>query len=124
LAEISGVRILITGDIEPDVQRQLERKFQLDGIEILKVPHHGSKFQDPAFLSEIDASIYLVSVGANSYGHPNPGLMAELGAGDSKVYRTDQSGAISLSWELSKELGRSIFSPRELGKGWWQIRWH
>lgn len=124
LAEISGVRILITGDIEPDVQRQLERKFQLDGIEILKVPHHGSKFQDPAFLSEIGASIYLVSVGANSYGHPNPGLMAELGAGDSKVYRTDQSGAISLSWELSKELGRSIFSPRELGKGWWQIRWH
>src|SRR3712207_7512418 len=40
--------------------------------DVLKVPHHGSGAQEPAFLDAVDPSVVLTSVGAdNTYGHPS-----------------------------------------------------
>jgi competence protein ComEC len=123
LAELNGTKILITGDIEPDAQREIAQRYRLEEIEVLKVAHHGSRYQDASFLEEVRARINLVSVGANSYGHPDPDLMAVLGAGSGEVFRTDKGGAISLTWNAPKDSNRPIFSPREIGKDWWQIKW-
>ena len=124
LAKISGVEILITGDIEPDAQHEISRKFQLEGVDVLKVPHHGSKYQDSGLFDEIKASIYLISVGANSYGHPDAKLVERLSQGSGKVFRTDKNGAVSLGWQVPKGANRPIFSPRMLRKDWWRIRWN
>jgi len=118
IVDVEQVRILITGDIEPRAQRELLR--ELDGIDVIKVPHHGSKHQEPKFFE--GASVFLVSVGRNSYGHPDNGLISSLESKGS-VFRSDLDGAVALSWHLD-DSARPIFSARRLGKEWWRISWH
>ena len=48
-------------------------------VDVLKVPHHGSRHQDLDWLTSLGARLALVSVGAdNDYGHPAPDLLAAL----------------------------------------------
>lgn len=90
-----GVSILLTGDITSTAQRQL---LALEDVsaDVLKVPHHGSKSTDPAFLGAVGASVSLISVGAgNSYGHPADVTLAAL-AGTTTL-RTDLDGRTRLT---------------------------
>ena len=121
----NGVRILVTGDIEPEVQSLLAREYALADIDILKVPHHGSRFQDSSFLAETSPSIALISVGrGNSYGHPSPETLTRLESGGASTLRTDTSGPISVAWRFDDRASRYIFTTRTLRKEWWQIQWH
>ena len=53
LVKWNGAQVLITGDIEPEVQARLTHDHDLSDVDILKIPHHGSRFQDQEFLEEI-----------------------------------------------------------------------
>ena len=68
------------------------------GATALKVPHHGSRTSSsPELLAAVRPAVALISVGArNSYGHPDPGVLARLTAAGSDVYRTDRDGALLL----------------------------
>ncbi|MEO5663653.1 MAG: ComEC/Rec2 family competence protein [Nocardioides sp.] len=93
LAQVRGVRILLTGDVEPPGQLALRRTLPDLHVDVLKVPHHGSRQQDLDFLIGLRARLALVSVGAdNDYGHPDPGLVAALTATGAVVRRTDLDG--------------------------------
>ena len=50
LVEVRGVRILLTGDVEPEAQVALARAWPGLRVDVLKVPHHGSRYQDLDFL--------------------------------------------------------------------------
>ena len=50
LVEVRGVRLLLTGDVEPPAQGALERLLAGVEVDVLKVPHHGSRHQDLDFL--------------------------------------------------------------------------
>ena len=120
----SGSKILITGDIEPEVQSELSREYDLNSVDVLKVPHHGSRYQDSGFLNEVLPEIALVSVGAgNSYGHPNPELLAALAKTGSRVFRTDEDGPISVAWRFDDSASRYIFTTRAMRKEWWKVQW-
>ena len=120
----NGRKILITGDIEPEVQATLRRDFDLESVDVLKVPHHGSRFQDAGFLTEISPEIALVSVGeGNSYGHPNPELLNTLTKVGVRVLRTDQDGPISVAWRFDESARRYIFTTRTMKKEWWRVQW-
>jgi competence protein ComEC len=117
-------QILITGDIEPEVQATMSREFDLSSVDILKVPHHGSRFQDAGFLSEVSPEIALVSVGeGNSYGHPNAELLNSLRDEGVRVFRTDHDGPISVSWRFDDSARRYIFTTRTMKKEWWRVQW-
>ncbi len=94
LAAVRGHAILLTGDAEEDEQQTL-----MSGpvhADVLKVAHHGSAFQDPAFLDAVRPSVALVSVGAgNGYGHPNAAVLARLAQGGARVLRTDRAGDVA-----------------------------
>ncbi|MFC7493514.1 MULTISPECIES: ComEC/Rec2 family competence protein [unclassified Nocardioides] len=93
LAQVGGVRILLTGDVEPDGQAQLARALPGLRIDVLKVPHHGSRYQDEDWLLSLGARVAVVSVGAdNDYGHPAPDALEPLEAAGARVLRTDQDG--------------------------------
>lgn len=95
LAEVRGVRILLTGDIEPPGQLALRRTLPDLQVDVLKVPHHGSRQQDLEFLTGLRAGLALFSVGAdNDYGHPDPGVVAALMATGAVVRRTDLDGDV------------------------------
>lgn len=64
-------------------------------LDLLKLAHHGSRFSSgEAFLQETQPANAVISVGRNTYGHPNGDLLARLAARNVKVWRTDQVGTV------------------------------
>ncbi|MCY7395743.1 MAG: ComEC/Rec2 family competence protein [Nocardioides sp.] len=97
LAQIRGVRILLTGDLEPDGQQALARAVPDLRVDVLKMPHHGSRFQDERWLTSLAARFVLVSVGVdNDYGHPAAGALDPLELAGAEVARTDLDGDIAV----------------------------
>jgi competence protein ComEC len=95
VAEVGGLRVLLTGDVEPSAQSALERDLAGLQVDVLKVPHHGSRHQDLAWLTSLGARVALVSVGeGNDYGHPAPDVLAGLSAAGARVWRTDLAGDV------------------------------
>ncbi|GGO66206.1 ComEC/Rec2 family competence protein [Nonomuraea cavernae] len=87
---------LLSGDIEIEAQDRLLHG-PLPVADILKVPHHGSPRQDPAFFAAVGARAALISVGAgNDYGHPAQPTIALLNRLGARVYRTDRSGDLAV----------------------------
>ncbi|MCX4739236.1 ComEC/Rec2 family competence protein [Streptomyces antibioticus] len=95
-----GLRILLLGDLEPPAQRALARSpgaGRWRGVDVLKVAHHGSAYQDPDLIRAVAPRVALISCGAdNSYGHPAPSTVAALRAGGARVLRTDRDGALAV----------------------------
>lgn len=90
-----GRKVLLTGDVEKEGEDQLMKQ-QLEQTEILKVAHHGSRFStDDVFLEKIKPMFCLISCGKdNRYGHPHQELMERLKKTGSRIFRTDQNGAV------------------------------
>ena len=88
--------LFAAGDIEPPVQEQLRGK--VGRVDIYKVAHHGSRYQDLTLMRELAPALALISVGAgNSYGHPADSTIAALEHLHAKVLRTDRDGAIAVA---------------------------
>ncbi len=92
-----GVRLLLAGDVEPEAQAELARALPGLRVDVLKVPHHGSRYQDGDFLTSLGARLAVISVGAdNDYGHPAPETVASLERAGMTVERTDLDGAVAV----------------------------
>jgi competence protein ComEC len=95
LVEVHGMRLLLTGDVEPEGQAVLARMLPGLRVDVLKLPHHGSRYQDLDFLESLGAGLVLVSVGAdNDYGHPSPETLEPMAATGARVLRTDLDGDV------------------------------
>lgn len=95
LAEVGGVRLLLTGDLEPPGQAALAAALPGLDVDVLKVPHHGSRYQSLPWLVSLRPEAALVSVGAdNDYGHPAPEVVEALRATGAEVARTDELGDV------------------------------
>jgi competence protein ComEC len=97
LVNINGVRILLTGDIEPEAQQRLEQLLPDLHVDVVKVPHHGSRYQDPEFLSGLGARLAVISAGEdNDYGHPSAQTLDLLGDSGMTIRRTDRHGDVAV----------------------------
>jgi competence protein ComEC len=98
LVEVAGVRLLLGGDMEPSAQAALAGAWPGLRADVLKVPHHGSRYQDPDLLAGLGARLALVSVGEdNDYGHPASATMALLRRAGMRVERTDEDGDVAVT---------------------------
>jgi competence protein ComEC len=97
LGEVAGHRILLTGDVEDDVDPMLIAR-GLPPIDVLKVAHHGSKTAStPAFLDVVRPAVAIVSAGAgNPYGHPARSTLDRLSGTGARVLRTDTDGSVEI----------------------------
>jgi competence protein ComEC len=67
-------------------------------VDVLKVAHHGSAYQDPDLLHRTAPRLALISCGTgNPYGHPAPTTLAALRSTGATVLRTDRDGALALT---------------------------
>ncbi|MGW1018169.1 ComEC/Rec2 family competence protein [Streptomyces niveus] len=96
-----GPTLLLLGDLEPPAQQGLSREHPaLPPVDVLKVAHHGSAFQDPGLLRQVRPRLALISCGRdNPYGHPSPRTVGALRAGGAVVLRTDTDGAVAVTGE-------------------------
>ena len=105
-----GLRLLLTGDVEPPGQGRLAAEVPGLRVDVLKVPHHGSRYQDLDWLASLQAKAALVSVGKdNDYGHPDLELLDRLRADGMVVARTDDDGDIGV---LAGEDGPRVVTSR------------
>lgn len=108
-----GNCFLFTGDAEEPTESEL-LKSGLSQCDVLKVAHHGSNHSSTTrFLSVVRPKIALISAGAsNNYGHPGRDTLANLHAIGAKIYRTDESGSVTLqSSEKGLEVTTKPTSP-------------
>jgi len=97
LVQVAGLRLLLTGDVEPEGQQAIARMLPGLHVDVLKLPHHGSRYQDESWLLSLQPRVVLVSVGAdNDYGQPAASSLQPLADGGAEVLRTDQHGDLAV----------------------------
>lgn len=110
LASYGEFDLLLTGDMEKDGEiRLLESdlwnresgEYRENGqvsVEVLKVAHHGSyTASSKEFISLLQPRISVISCGKNNrYGHPHAETLETLYGANSRVYRTDESGCVTV----------------------------
>lgn len=107
-ARYGSFDLLLTGDLDGKDEAEVARAGGLDGIEVLKVSHHGSKTSStPEFLSAVRPKLAVIEVGKNSYGHPTKEAIERLQAAGARVMRTDKGDVVvrtdGRKWEVRNE---------------------
>ena len=87
---------IFTGDISSDVeQKYVETYGELLDSDVLKVPHHGSKYSSSvSFLEAVSPKYAVISCGYNTYGHPTSEAISNLTSVGATILRTDNNGNI------------------------------
>ncbi|MDK2822653.1 MAG: competence protein ComEC [Clostridia bacterium] len=105
--------ILFTGDIDKFMLLKLLPV--LNDIELVKIPHHGSKGSySEGFYQSIDSDLAVVSAGrSNRYGHPHKIVIEGLTKEGLKIYRTDIQGAIILETDGKDITVKTMLGARD-----------
>ena len=90
--------VLLTGDIEAQVEHRLVADGATLASTVLKAAHHGScSSTTEEFLMAVDPEVVVISVGAdNDFGHPCAEVLGCLERSGSPLYRTDERGVIEV----------------------------
>ena len=97
---------LFTGNLEEKGKKELLKHYPDLEVDVLKAGQHGAKTSsNPAFLEKLKPEITLISVGKNNRAKlPHQEALTRLESIKSKIYRTDQQGAIRFkgwnSWRI------------------------
>ena len=97
---------LFTGNLKEKGEKDLLKQYSDLEVDVLKVGQHGAKTSsNPAFLEKLNPEISLISVGKNNRAKlPHQEILTRLETIKSKIYRTDQQGAIRFkgwnSWQI------------------------
>lgn len=105
-----GGSIMFTGDINDTVEKELSNIAAPRKIDILKVPHHGSRHSSsPSFLRVISPEYAVFQVGENRYGQPSKTILLRYEKIGSRIFRNDRDGDIVL------DLSGGDVEPHESG---------
>ena len=97
---------LFTGNLEEKREKDLLKQYPDLDVDVLKASQHGAKTSsNPTFLEKIKPEITLISVGKNNLAKlPHQETLTRMESIKSKIYRTDQQGAIRFkgwnSWQI------------------------
>ena len=94
-----NLEVLLTGDIGPKVSEIVVKELLINfnqGVEYIKIPHHGSKNGlTDELLKAARPEIAVISAGKNnSYGHPHKEVLEMLNSYGVRVFRTDEVGDV------------------------------
>ncbi len=91
--------ILLMGDAEKEVEKELIENYPQLQSDILKLGHHGSKTaSSQEFLELVSPQMAIIQVGKeNKYGLPSPETIEELEKLRLKVIRTDNDGDLKVN---------------------------
>ena len=115
--------ILMTGDIEKQVERQLLRRVSeaLD-VDILIAPHHGSATSSsPEFVGQVSPRIVLFPVGyRNRFGFPRHEVLARYRESGSEIYDTASHGALTVELRAGEPV--QVEAYRQTARRLWHRR--
>ena len=112
--------IILPGDIEAEVERQLQKDKKIaQPITLLVAPHHGSKTSStPSFVRTLKPEHVVFSTGyKHHFGHPAAAVVARYQREKSALWNTSEHGAIEFTWDKQGYL--HIMSTRRVKKRYW-----
>ncbi len=107
-ADYGDFHLLLTGDMSGDGEARLladaGAAAALEGIQVLKVAHHGSRYSTTErWLDAVGPRWAVISCGEeNSYGHPHAEVLERLAEHGVSVRQTDGQGAVILHTDGSR----------------------
>lgn len=106
LVTFKSFTALLTADIQA---LELEEGIRsLGHIDVLQVPHHGSRTGlSEMIVDQLSPKVAVISVGKNTYGHPAASILQLLEKNTIKSFRTDKTGDIEVisdgkSWTIAQ----------------------
>lgn len=99
MLNIYGYKILFTGDIEKEAEKEIVKMYKNSlKADILVVPHHGSKTSSSEeFLKCVKPDYAICSLGKdNMFKHPNDEIVERYKKYNIKFLRTDENGCIKI----------------------------
>lgn len=100
LYEENNDRVFFTGDASAVMLSRIivwvgAHHDTVQNINILKIPHHGSKYGlSESVIKYLHPNTAVISVGKNSYGHPSKSVLDILNMYSVKIRRTDKEGDV------------------------------
>lgn len=98
LLKFGNFKAIFTADVETAISDKLSAISETQGVNYVKVNHHGSKNGlSENLLKALNPQIAVISDGKNNtYGHPHKEILDLLGKYNVKVYRTDEMGSVEV----------------------------
>jgi hypothetical protein len=119
---------LLPGDVDAAVEASVLARGTPVAAQILKAGHHGSKYSSgEVFLAAVQPQQVVISVGPNSYGHPASEMLTRVANVGAIVWRTDQSGTITVggnghAYWVRTEVGQHLaFLPLVIADRAWAV---
>jgi len=115
-----SVQILLPGDIEAEMERELLQFHPwLSRVDLLVAPHHGSiTSSTEAFIKRLVPVYVVYSTSFNGrYGHPHKTVATRYQAAGAQAFNTALDGAIQFRWYSQQAL--QVKRWREQGKRYW-----
>jgi len=75
LIKFNDIKMLFTGDVYFEKKYTNEKKIMVD---VLKVSHHGSYWNNCEIMKNIIADNYIISTNGKKYGHPDKNILANI----------------------------------------------
>jgi len=113
--------LLLTGDIEREAEQELLKAVPDNlAVDVLVVPHHGSKTSStPEFIAAVQPEVTIFTVGyRNRFGHPKQVVLERYAQISSKIYRSDNDGAVLLNFSSNKAITMTRW--RYQARRYWQ----
>ena len=119
--------MLFMGDAESQTEERLLSKPDLDlKVKVIKIGHHGSKYATSEnFVKRVQPEAAIISDGAwNRYGHPAQSVLDRLKAANTKVWRTDLQGEVTITTKGKGDSGKlyEIKTAKETKEDLWAGR--
>jgi competence protein ComEC len=102
LVEYGDFQAILAGDAGFPAEAAMRSESRR--VDLLKVGHHGSRGSTgDEWLDSLGPRAAVISVGANTYGHPSPEALERLARHRVEVWRTDRDGTIDV-WTDGREM--------------------
>jgi competence protein ComEC len=98
--DYGSVRLLLTGDVTAEAEAGVVAR----EMDVVKVPHHGSRSSSsPALVQAARPRLAIVSAGArNPFRHPHPEVVERYARVGALVLRTDRDGSVHVATDGSR----------------------
>lgn len=94
--DLSGRKTSEYNDIETSVAPEVGE------VEVYQVNHHGSKFSsNEYFVNTLHPRVSVLSVGDNTHGHPDSGVVTRLESVGSVIYQTSDSTGSAIDGDIT-----------------------
>ena len=120
LIQHAGQNLLLTGDIEREVEWRLVGQGQLpERLTLLQVPHHGSNSSStPEWVQRLKPELAIISAGhRNRHQHPAPTVTQRYQKAGSRLLNTGQLGALEFEWDSQGNRTERFY--RQYQKRYW-----